>query len=292
MLLAATPPDPLMLLMLALIGVLAGVLGGLLGIGGGLVMIPAMLLLIGETAYGPNSMHLYKLAAMISAVVLSVAAVRQHLRAGAVQPAILWSAIPAGFVGVAAGVALAALLSGDLTHVLRRTFGGFMILTVLFSIWMRRPVRTADIAADAPPPGALNEAATSRDRKGAVRRQAVLLVGLPAGVVSGLLGVGGGVWAVPAQHALMGIGLRNAIANSAGLVLAQSAATSIGLAISVARMEGVRVADGGWLALLLAPGALAGGWIGAALVHHLPVEIVRRVFYVLLVVTGLRLLLG
>ncbi|MEP0847485.1 MAG: TSUP family transporter [Phycisphaerae bacterium] len=280
MLLLATGPNGLQLVLLVIIGLLAGVLGGLLGIGGGLVMIPAMLLLIGEHAYGPDSLHLYKLAALVSAVLLSIAALRQHIRAGAIQPRVLEGAIPAGFVGVALGVLLAGLLSGDLTHVLRRIFGAFMILAVLLSLWMRRSTRAPEGAA-APPA-----------RSAGGRLRAAAIVGLPAGVVSGLLGVGGGVWAVPAQHALMGIGLRSAIANSAGLVLAQTAAAAVGMSLTVANMPALRVADGLWLALFLVPGALAGGGVGAALVHRLPVGAVRGVFYVVLVAAGLRLMLG
>lgn len=278
--LIALGPNGFQLATLLVIGLLAGVLGGMLGIGGGLVMIPAMLLLIGENAYGPDSLHLYKLAALVSAVLLSITALRQHVRAGAIQPRVLEGAVPAGFVGVALGVLLARLLSGDLTHVLRRIFGAFMILAVLLSIWMRRTARTPEDAAPQPAPRA------------GWRLRAAAVVGLPAGVVSGLLGVGGGVWAVPAQHALMGIGLRSAIANSAGLVLAQTAAATVGMTLTVANIPALRVGDGLWLTLFLVPGALAGGGAGAALVHRLPVGAVRGVFYVVLVAAGLRLALG
>ena len=46
------------------VGLLAGVLGGLLGVGGGIIMIPALIIFIGAETYGPNTFHAYKLAAI------------------------------------------------------------------------------------------------------------------------------------------------------------------------------------------------------------------------------------
>jgi len=47
----------------------------------------------------------------------------------------------------------------------------------------------------------------------------------------------------------------------------------------------------GWrLAAWLAPGALAGGWIGAGLTHRLQVRWLRYIFLALLAVTGVKLI--
>lgn len=278
-LLAIMPAAPQLVALIA-IGLLAGVLGGLLGVGGGLVMIPSMLLVLGEGAYGPNSMHLYKLAALTTAVLLSLPAIRQHVRAGALQVHWVAGIVPGGLAGVAAGVLLGAVFADEQTHILRRVFGAFMIASVAASLWF--PKR-ADAAAADPPASA----STWRRLLGAV-----LVVGLPSGVIAGLLGVGGGIWAVPAQHLILGLPLRTAIANSAGMILALTLTAAVGQGWSVSGMAGLSASDGLWLAVWLAPGALAGGWIGASLTHRLPVERVRRVFHVVLVLTGLRLLFG
>lgn len=268
---------------LLLIGSGAGVLGGLLGIGGGLVMIPAMVLVFddfGSRPYGSNSLHLYKLAALATAVVLSIPAVRQHARAGAVVPAMLKGIIPLGLVGSVLGVALARLFADEQTDILRRAFGVFMLLVVASNVWQARRLGAAgDYGCDRCP------VPTRWVRIGTT-------VGLPAGLISGLLGVGGGVVAVPVQHFLLGVRFPSAIANSACMIIALATGGTIAQAVAIGGMEGITVPQGFLLAACLAPGAIVGGSFGAKLTHRLPVRWLRNGFYVVLVVTGLRLTLG
>lgn len=277
-LLGAASPDPLQIAALLLIGTGAGLLGGLLGIGGGLVMIPAMVLLFGNSLYGENSFHLFKLAALSTAVVLSIPAVRQHARARAIVPTMLWGIIPLGLAGVVFGVGLARVFAHEYTEILRRTFGVFMLLAVGANIWRRR---RGDGGAE------------SRDHCPMPNRRLRIgtIVGLPAGIIAGLLGVGGGVWAVPAQNYALGVRLPSAIANSACMIIAVAAGASTVQSLAVASLHDpqVPVLQGFWLALWLAPGAIIGGSIGGRLTHTLPVDWIRNVFYALLVVTGLRL---
>lgn len=271
-------------LALLAIGLAAGVLGGMLGIGGGLVMIPAMAILLGDR-FGPNSFHLYKLAAIGTSVVLSIPAVIRHHRAGATVWRIVWATLPLALVGAILGVAAAGLLSGDLTGALKRAFGAFLVAVVAFNVY--RGVQTNAGGAEL------------RDRCPLPARRRVfgLVVGFPAGLIAGLLGIAGGVWAVPAQRLLLGVRLRNAIANSSGLIVGVAALTALSQSIAVVRIPpagtcgALNAADGWLLAAWLAPGALLGGWLGATLTHLLPLTWVRHAFHVLLAITGLRLLI-
>ncbi|MFQ5805300.1 MAG: sulfite exporter TauE/SafE family protein [Phycisphaerae bacterium] len=281
--LAVMSPDVSQLITLLVIGGGAGVLGGLLGIGGGLVMIPAMVLLFddfGDQVYGRNSLHLYKLAALATAAVLSIPAVRQHARAGAIVPAMLKGMIPFGLVGVVLGVGLGRLFADEYTAILRRAFGVFMLLSVVANVWQRRGRRRADSHG--------RDSCPSPNRWGRIGA----VVGLPAGVIAGLLGVGGGIWAVPAQNYLLGVRLPNAIANSAGMIVGLAAGATVVQSLAIAHLHDAQVPvwQGFWLAVWLAPGAIIGGWFGAKLTHRLPAEWLRNVFHVLLILTGLRLI--
>jgi uncharacterized membrane protein YfcA len=280
-LLAAASVEIAHLVELLLIGTVAGVLGGLLGIGGGLVMIPAMVLLFddfGNSPYGDNSLHLYKLAALATAAVLSIRAVRQHARAGAVVPQMVKGIIPLGLIGVVAGSCLSLLFADEYTEILRRTFGGFMLLSVGANVWQRWRRPRGD--------------STGPDRCPSPTRWARIgmVVGLPSGVIAGLLGVGGGVWAVPAQNYLLGVRLPNAIANSSCMIVALAAGGALVQSVTVANL-GEPIWKAFLLAACLAPGAALGAPFGARLTHRLPVDWVRNAFYVLLVITGLRLML-
>lgn len=268
------------------VGVLAGLLGGLLGIGGGIVMIPAMVIFLGDERYGPNSFHVYKLAAITTSIVLSTLAAVRHARARAVVYRMLPSILPLALVGVAVGVGVSRTFVGAYTDILRQIFGGFLELVVVafaYQEWHRVQGRQH-----------LQNACPMPSRRlliGAV-------VGFPAGVIAGLLGVGGGAWAVPAQRLALGVRLQNAIANSSAMIVAVSIATAAGLTWLIETLPptagGVTVSplESYWLALWLCPGAFAGGWVGAGLTHRLPVRYVRYAFQLVLVVTGVRLMFG
>ncbi len=271
--------DSWQLLVLPLLGVAAGVFGGLFGVGGGLVMIPAMLLVFGSE-FGPNSIHLYKLASLVSSVVVAVPATARQIRARALVPRMLVGIVPLGSIGVIVGVVLASYLSGERAHYLGRIFGAFMILVVAAQLLQRRWMASRE---------------SSLRPYGPVPSRWMLIgsvVGLPAGFISGVLGIAGGVWAVPAQNVLLAVGLRSAIANSTAMIVFLAAIASVVQSVAVSRMDGVAVVTGWYLALWLGPGALVGGWCGAALSHRIPVAVLRDAFYAIIVITGIRLLVA
>jgi uncharacterized membrane protein YfcA len=266
-------------LALAGIGALAGVAGGLLGVGGGIVMIPALALILGD-AYGPDSFHAYNLASIMTAVVLSIPAAVRHTRARAVLYPMLPGILPPALLGVVGGVLLAGLLVGPDTRTLKQIFGGFLELVVLISAFQEW--RTAH-----------GEPHLCRACPLATRRTLLgLVVGLPSGVLAGLLGIGGGIWAVPAQTLLLGIRTRYAIATSTVMIIGVALAASAGLSLDLARLpHNPPLHHVAWqLALWLAPGALIGGWCGASLTHRLPTRWLRYIFLAVLAVTGWRLL--
>ncbi|RMF82023.1 MAG: hypothetical protein D6744_06450, partial [Planctomycetota bacterium] len=108
--------------------------------------------------------------------------------------------------------------------------------------------------------------------------------------ISGLLGIGGGVWAVPAMHYGAGVRLPSAIGNSSTMIVGIASAAALMQSVSVQWMPGLAAADGWILAALLAPGALLGGRLGARLTHVLPTTTLRHAFHALLALTGLKLI--
>jgi hypothetical protein len=269
--------------LLMLVGLLAGVVGGMLGIGGGIVMIPALVFIMGEHAYGENSFHIYKLAAITTSIVVSVPAAWRHLRARAVVIRMIPPIAGFAVVGVAIGVALSGTMVGEYTRSLRRLFGGMLLVTVLVNV--------------------LEQLRAARGERFLVKRSPMPRrwlgfgsgVGLPAGVLGGLLGVGGGIWAVPVQRQLFGIRLRNAIANSSLVIIAVSIASSALLTRFISRLPGpggISPTTGWMLALFLAPGAVLGGFLGADLTHRLPIGWLRILFQLALAGAGVRLLLA
>lgn len=106
-------------------------------------------------------------------------------------------------------------------------------------------------------------------------------IGLLAGVLSGLFGIGGGIVIVPMLVLL------------AGLTITQAAGTSLAaLLLPVGALGALEYWRGGFVdfrfAAILAVGLLLGAYLGARLGISLPVEVVQRGFGVLLVIVGIR----
>lgn len=110
----------------------------------------------------------------------------------------------------------------------------------------------------------------------------VLLVGLAVGVVSGVVGIGGGVLFIPALIWLLGMDQHKAQGTSLGALLAP-----VGI---FAFMEYYRKGNADLrVALLLAAGFTVGGYFGAVGAQHISEIWLRRIFAVMLVVIGGRM---
>jgi uncharacterized membrane protein YfcA len=110
----------------------------------------------------------------------------------------------------------------------------------------------------------------------------MLLIGLAVGVVSGVVGIGGGILFVPALVWLTGMSQHKAQGTSLGALLAP-----VGL---FAFMEYYRKGNADLrVALLLAAGFLVGGYFGAAGAQHISDLWLRRIFALTLIAVGGRM---
>ncbi len=257
--------------LLAALGLVAGASGGLLGIGGSVVMIPGLILL-----FGREGQHLYQAAAMIVNFFVMLPAAWQHGRAGAVLRGVTRWLIPSTLLGIVLGVGASelAVFRGAGRGWLQVLFAVFLAYVVVYNLWrLRTRTRLPE----------MDEAAAARLSRAAI----VGGVGLPTGLLGGLLGIGGGLFAVPAQQVLLRIPLRRAIANSAGTLLWSSALGAVVKNLCLGG-HGYGLADSLRLAALLAPAAMLASWWSAPRVHRWPVGVIRVVFVVLLVYAGAR----
>lgn len=257
--------------LLAAIGLIAGASGGLLGIGGSVVMIPGLILL-----FGKEGQHLYQAAAMIVNFFVMLPAAWQHGRAGATLRGVTRWMIPSTLLGIVLGVQASelAVFRGAGRGWLQIIFAVFLLYVAVYNVWrLRNQTRLPE----------MDEAAAAKLSKTAI----VGGVGLPTGLLGGLLGIGGGLFAVPAQQVFLRIPLRRAIANSAGTLMWSSA---IGAAVKNLHLtqHGFGVTDAAAIAVLLAPTAMLASWWSAARVHRWPVGAIRVVFVIVLLYCGAR----
>jgi len=110
----------------------------------------------------------------------------------------------------------------------------------------------------------------------------MLLVGLVVGMVSGVVGIGGGILFVPALVWLAGMDQHRAQGTSLGALLAP-----VGI---LAFLEYYRKGNADLrVAALLAAGFLVGGYFGAVGAQHIPEIWLRRIFAVTLIAVGGRM---
>lgn len=107
------------------------------------------------------------------------------------------------------------------------------------------------------------------------------LIGIVSGVISGLLGVGGGIVMVPAMIALMKVDAKIAIGTSLAVIVPTAMMGTYKHFIQ----ENVD-----WrVFLMLAPLAIVGGYCGAHLAEQLPDATLKRLFGIFVIVVGVRM---
>lgn len=241
------------------VGLAGGTIGGLLGLGGGVIMIPLLTLTSGSHPY------LYQSASLLAAVAVSIGSIPRHVRSGLVDRKLVLRSLPLSIPTTIASGITAALLPDP--RLLEVTFAIFLL-----AIGFREIVgvfgRATHSAANAPIRNTWPRACA---------------VGGCMGTLSGLLGIGGGIIALPMIRAFIRFDMRTTIATTAVLVLP---AVIVGGLVRLAAAHHATSADGqpmtAWailsLALLLSPGCILGGVLGAAWAHRLPRRVLEMAF--------------
>lgn len=111
----------------------------------------------------------------------------------------------------------------------------------------------------------------------------IMAIGLSAGILSGLVGVGGGLIIVPALVFCLGFRQHQAQGTSLGLLLLPVGFLAV---INYYQKGNVDIK----VVLIMAITFVAGGWLGSKLALRLPEDIVKKVFAVLLFYTAFKLL--
>jgi uncharacterized protein len=178
------------LLFYCLVGSVAGVIAGLFGIGGGVVIVPA--LIVALTQQGIDAAVVIHLAIGTSLAIITVTGASSalgHWKQGAIVVELLKRMLPGLMVGAVLGGLIAGQLQADL---LERYFGIFMLLLAIRML-LAKPPKAGRKPASFP---------------------AMFTVGTLIGTFSALFGVGGGVLSVP-WLARSGASLARAIGTSA-----------------------------------------------------------------------------
>jgi uncharacterized membrane protein YfcA len=255
--------------LVALGSLAAGFLGALTGLGGGVVIVPLLVLVFGVP------LHYAIGASLVSVIATSSGAASAYVREGYTNIRIGMFLETATTVGALAGAFLAGVLP---TEAIAVVFGSVLLVSAYLS-GRSRP--------ESPDPGPPDPLATRLRLDGAfptpagpqryhVRHvplgYAVMLL---AGVLSGLLGIGSGAFKVLAMDQAMRIPFKVSTTTS-NFMIGVTAAASAGV-----YLRRGYIAPG--IALPVMLGVLAGSMLGARLLPHVQVRWLRVVFAVVIV---------
>ncbi|GEM74167.1 sulfite exporter TauE/SafE family protein [Vibrio sagamiensis] len=256
--------------LLLLLGGFVGVMAGLLGIGGGLIIVPALLYLLPLMGVKAElGMHMALATSLASIIVTSGSSAFNHLRFGNVDMFVVKWLIP----GVVAGGFLGANIAEWIpTHYLPKVFS---IIALFLGIQMLCSIKVMHVK---PMPNSL----------------ITILYGTGIGVISSLAGIGGGALSVPFLNR-RGVEMRKAVGSSSlcGCVIAISGMIGFILhgyqAIDLPNYSFGYVYLPALLALAMA--SMITTRIGAKMATNLPTEMLKKIFAVFLIFVAAAMLL-
>lgn len=261
--------DLLILTSYLILGLLAGFAGGF-GLGGGIFIVPILLVLFTYQNFPTEIlMHLAVATSLCSIIFTAISASYAHHR----QKNILWDKVlllsPSVAIGAFFGAILTNYLSSD---VLQKIFGMFEIIVACH----------------------MGFSEISATKKKLLQRKYMMLSGGIIGLLSSILGIGGGTLTVPfltwykidIKHAI-GIACSCSIPIACTSVLVMS---FIGLNQHTLPSHNIGYVH--WpAALVISMTSVLSAPLGAKLTTRLPQHLLKKIFSIILAVIGIKMLL-
>jgi len=253
------------------VGAVAGVLAGLLGVGGGIIIVPMLVFAFGSQDMPQGMiMHLALGTSLSSIIFTSISSFMAHHRRRAVRWDIVRKIVIGILIGTFLGSGFASALS---TNVLKAFFVVFLYFVSVQLLINRKPK-------------------TSRELPGKI---GMFITGNVIGFVSSLVGIGGGSLSVPFM-VWCNIAVHHAIGTSAAIGLPIAVAGTAGYIFNGWRIAGLPDYSVGYVYLPalfgIAACSVLTAPLGARLAHSLPVDKLKKIFGVLLIIFGTRMLMG
>lgn len=257
------------------VGSLAGLIGALFGLGGGILIVPIL------AVWFAVPMHTAIATSLLCGIATSSAAASRNIRLGMANVRLGLLLEPWTVAGAIVGGLVAHMLPGV---TLMKIFGACIIA---MAIPMAKGLRESGTGEETPAPGILDgryyDGAIDREVRYSVERLPYAMgISSFAGVISGLLGVGGGIIQVPALTLLCRLPMKAATATSNFMIGVTAVASAL-----IYYGRGYVSAP---LAAACVIGVFVGSRAGVSLSAKIHGESIRKAFALVMVVIGVRLL--
>ena len=250
-------------------GIFGGILAGLLGVGGGIVIVPALYFSLSMTGMDPAIVMQVAVGTSLSTIVFtSLSSAWGHQKKGAIDWDLLKLWAPSILVGVVIGSILGGVVSG-LAMIA-------VFATVALIVALDMVVRKG------------GDGSAQRD----FGKPLWAALGVLAGSISAMMGIGGGTVCVPLLN-ILGYDIRRAVGTSSAIGLLIGLPGAVIYAITGWGETGLPPFSAGYVNLLAAaviiPLTTGFARVGVALAHSIPRRALRLSFGLFLLVTSARM---
>lgn len=276
-------------LVIVALGALTGILSGMFGVGGGFLTTPLMIF------YGiPPTVAAASAASQVTGA--SVSGVLAHTRRGGVDYQMGGVMVAGGLIGTLMGAAIFRILQelGQIDVVINVLYvlllggiGGVMARESWQAVQAQRKGIPLPARKRRHHPMVASLPLRWRFYRSGlyISPLAPLFLGIFTGILTMLMGIGGGFVLVPAMLYILGMSAGVVVGTSLFQILFVTMATTMMHAMTTKAVDVV-------LALLLLIGSVSGAQVGAQLAQKIPAERLRFVLAALVLIIALRLALG
>jgi len=252
-----------------LLGAFAGFIAGLFGVGGGLVLVPVLLLMFDAQHFAPEHiMHLALGTSMATILFTSLASMRKHHQLGAVNWQVVRHITPGILLGTTIGALTASIIPAGGLGIFFAMFVYFAAAQILIA---KRPHASRQLPGISGMTG----------------------FGALTGWISSLVSIGGGTLVVPFLL-WCNLTIRNAIGTASAIGFPIAAGGTAGYIFVGSRTEGLPDLHIGYVFLpalfWIALATMLTAPLGARAAHSLNVGLLRKLFAGLLIVLATKLL--
>jgi uncharacterized protein len=250
-----------LILALLALGSMTGFAAGLLGIGGGMLLVPFITLLLSLKQFPPALVvHMAIATSLATILFTSISSVRAHHKHGAVQWPIVALLAPGILIGSWIGPWIGKQMNSSM---LAAFFGIFVLTSATQMLLNKKPSATRDLP----------------------HRPGMFAAGGAIGILSGLVGAGGGFISVPFMT-WCNVKIHQAVATSAALGFPIALAGTLSNIYYGSSVPGLPSGSLGFIylpaLLVIALASVATAPLGARTAHKLPVKSLRKIFAVML----------
>ncbi len=252
-------------------GALVGFASGLLGVGGGFIMVPIQFFLLTSLGVDPTTAIRVAFGTSLAVILpTAISGALGHARRGAVLsgPMIL-----IGISGLVAALIGGTVASNTPGIYLKIIFG---ILVLISGMWMLI-AKYPEVSGE-PKKGVLN----------------YIIIGFVTGILSGLLGVGGGVVLVPILVILMGFSMIKAVGTSTAVIIFTSLGGIVAYTANGLNVSGLPPFSVGYINLIqlvvLALISVPMAQVGVKASHKLPEKQLRYIFILVMFYIALKMI--